>query len=119
MKTIKLKVYKEEIGGRPTFLTTYDLLKTAVNNPPQGGFSVEDMKNRLRLLNVLDKHKSEFDIKDGQFKDEMLNIEADMDIEDADFTKLKSLFDEMKWGAVSTAILEISDNLAEIAKSSK
>ena len=111
MKTIKLKIYKEEIGGRPTFLTTYDLLKSAVNNPPQGGFSVEEMKTRLRILGLLDKHKSVFDIKDGQFKEEMLSIEADMDIEDADYNKLKSLFNDMKWGIVSTSILEISDSL--------
>lgn len=111
MKTIKLKVYKEEIGGKPIFLTTYDMLKTAINNPPQGGFSVEEMRTRIRLMGVLDKHKHLFDIKEGEFNDALLNIEADVDIEDADYTKLKSLFDEMKWGIVSKSILEISEGL--------
>lgn len=111
MKTIKLKVYKENIQGRDMFLTTYDLLKSAVNQPSQQGFSVDDMKKRLRLLNVLDVHKSTFEIAEKDFNDEKLNLEADLQIEDADYEILKGLFKEMKWGVVSQSILEIHDSL--------
>lgn len=111
MKTIKLKVYKENIQGKDMFLTTYDLLKSAINQPTQGGFSVEDMKKRLRLLSVLDQHKSTFEIAEKDFNDEKLNLEADLHIEDADYEILKGLFKEMKWGVVSQSILEIHDSL--------
>lgn len=111
MKTIKLKVYKENIQGKDMFLTTYDLLKSAVNQPTQEGFSVEDMKKRIRLLSVLDKHKSMFEIAEKDFNDDKLNLEADLEIEDADYEILKGLFKEMKWGAVSQSILEIHDSL--------
>ena len=107
MKSIELKVAKENIGGRDTFLTTYDLLKSAINNPTQGGFNVDEMTKRLRLLNEVDKRKDLFEITDGKFDDAMLEIKATIELEDADFTKLKELFKEMKWGVVSKTIIEI------------
>ena len=107
MKSIELKVAKENIGGRDTFLTTYDLLKSAINNPTQGGFNVDEMIKRLRLLNELDKHKDLFEITDGKFDDAMLERKATLELEDADYTKLKELFKEMKWGVVSKTIIEI------------
>jgi hypothetical protein len=107
MKSIELKVAKENISGRDTFLTTYDLLKSAINNPTQGGFKVDEMIKRLRLLNEVDKHKDLFEITEGKFDDAMLERKATLELEDADFTKLKELFKEMKWGVVSKTIIEI------------
>jgi hypothetical protein len=107
MKSIELKVSKETINGRETFLTTYDLLKSAINNPTQGGFNVDEMVKRLRLLNKVDEHKEMFEIKPEDFKDEMLENKATLDLEDADFAKLKELFKEMKWAVVSNTIVEL------------
>ena len=107
MKSIELLVAKENIGGRETFLTTYDLLKSAINNPTQGGFNVDEMIKRLRLLAEVEKHNELFDIKPEDYKDEMLERKATLELEDADFTKLKELFKEMKWGVVSKTIIEI------------
>ena len=107
MKSIELKVAKENISGRDTFLTTYDLLKSAINNPTQGGFNVDEMTKRLRLLNEVDKHKSTFEIEEGKFDDSLLERKAILELEDADYTKLKELFKEMKWGVVSKTIIEI------------
>jgi len=111
MKSIELVVAKENIGGRDTFLTTYDLLKSAINNPTQGGFNVDEMIKRLRLLGEVEKHKELFDIKPEDFKDELLERKATLELEDADFTKLKELFKEMKWGVVSSTIVELSKQL--------
>lgn len=111
MKSIELVVAKENIGGRDTFLTTYDLLKSAINNPTQGGFNVDEMIKRLRLLGEVEKHKELFDIKPEDYKDEMLDRKATLELEDADFTKLKELFKEMKWGVVSSTIVELSKQL--------
>jgi len=111
MKSIELVVAKENIGGRDTFLTTYDLLKSAINNPTQGGFNVDEMIKRLRILGEVEKHKELFDIKPEDYKDEMLDRKATLELEDADFTKLKELFKEMKWGVVSSTIVELSKQL--------
>lgn len=111
MKSIDLKVAKEFIQGRDTFLTTYDLLKSAINNPSQQGFSVDEMMKRLRLLDKVDEHKALFDIKPEDFNDSMLDRTAVLELEDSDFTKLKELFKEMKWGVVSKTIVELSKEL--------
>lgn len=108
MKSIELKVAKENISGRDTFLTTYDLLKSVINNPTQGGLNVDEMIKRLRLLNELDKHESIFIFKEGELNDELLENKATLELEDADFTKLGELFKEMKWGVVSKTIIELS-----------
>ena len=113
MKSIELSVTKELLpsknGIQETFLTTYDLLKSAINNPTQGGFNVDEMIKRLRLLAEVDKHKDLFDIKIEEFKDEVLERKATLELEDADFTKLKELFKEMKWGVVSKTIVDLSN----------
>jgi hypothetical protein len=111
MKSIELVVTKENIGGRDTFLTTYDLLKSAINNPAQGGFNVDEMIKRLRLLGEVEKHKDLFDIKAEDFKDDFLDIKTTLELEDADFAKLKELFKEMKWGVVSKTIVDLSKEL--------
>ena len=114
MKSIELKVAKELLpskeGMQQTLLTTYDLLKSAINNPTQGGFNVDEMIKRLRLLNEVDKHKDLFEITDGKFDDAILERKATLELEDADFAKLKELFKEMKWGVVSKTIIEIHND---------
>lgn len=111
MKSIELKVGKENIGGRETFLTTHDLLTSAINNPIQGGFNVDEMMKRLRLLEQVDKHKKLFDIKPEDFNDSMLQRTATLELEDSDYAKLKELFKEMKWNVVSKFIIELSQQL--------
>ena len=107
MKSIELKVANENIGGRDTFLTTYDLLKSAINSPTKEGCSVDEMIKRVRLLGEVDKHKAMFEIEEGKFDDTLLERKATLELEDADYTKLKELFKEMKWGVVSKTIIEI------------
>jgi hypothetical protein len=111
MKSIQLKVTKEFLSGRDQFLTTYDLLKSSINNPSQQGFSVDEMMKRLRLLDKVDEHKFLFDIKSEDFNDSMLDRTSLLELEDSDFIKLKELFKEMKWGVVSKTIVELSKEL--------
>jgi hypothetical protein len=115
MKSIELVVAKELLpsknGMQDTFLTTYDLLKSAINNPTQGGFNVDEMIKRLRLLCEVEKHKDLFEINPEDFNDELLERKATLELEDADFTKLKELFKEMKWGVVSKTIVDLSNEL--------
>ena len=112
MKSIELKVSKEIVQGRDTFFTTFDLLKTAINNP-QEGFNVDEMVKRLRLLNKVDEYKELFDIKPENFTDADLEKKATLELEDADFTKLKELFSNVKWGVVSQTIVDIHTDLSK------
>lgn len=109
MKELELKVTKENISGTDVYLTTYSLLRSVIDNTPSGGFTVDEMIKRLRLSNGLNEFKDKFDIK--EFNDEHLSIKAKFKIEDADFAKLKELFNEMKWGIPSTTIIELSEKL--------
>lgn len=111
MKSIELKVTRENLGGKETFLTTYDLLKGAINNPSQNGFSVDEMMKRLRLLEKIDAHKNLFEIKEQDYNDSFLQRKATLELEDSDFVKLKELFKEMKWGVISKTIVELSKEL--------
>lgn len=115
MKSIKMKVVKEVLNGQPTFITTYDLLKSSVNNPEQGGFDVEEMMKRLRLLEKIDAFKDKFTIKDEKQEpsDEFLATEATLELEDSDFEKLKSLFTKMKWGVLCNYIIELNEELKQ------
>jgi hypothetical protein len=112
MKTIELKVGKEEINGKQTFFTTWDVLKMAVNNPEQGGFNVEEMMKRLRLLEKLDEHKDTFFIQEGEFTDDRLERKAILELEDTDFEKLKTLFSQVKWTVVSKFIIDLNKELS-------
>lgn len=111
MKELNLKVTKENISGQDVYFTTYGLLRTVIDNTPQGGFTVEEMINRLRLSNAVNEFKDKFDVK--EFSDEHLKLKAVLKLEDADYTKLKELFKEMKWGVVSTTIVELSKELSK------
>ena len=108
MKTVNLKVIKENIAGRDTFLTTYDLLKMVINNPKEGGFNVDEMIKRLRLLEKLDAHKEIFTIEEA-YLDNSLSITAELSLEDDDYNDLKELLKSMKWGVISQAIVDLTN----------
>jgi hypothetical protein len=112
MKSIDLKVGKEEINGRQTVLTTYDLLRISVNNGEQGGFNVDEMMKRLRILEALDKHKDMFSLKEGA-EESYLNNSETLHLEDSDFQKLKELFNQTKWSVVSKFIVDLHKEINE------
>ncbi len=96
MKTIELKNVTEKltIGGREQDLeiTTIDLLKTAINSPVQGGYSVSDMLTRIKLLELIGKAE--------------VNKDTTVQFEDVDFTYLGKVVKETKWAVLSKTILE-------------
>lgn len=111
MKSFELKVFKEDIQGKETFLSTFFLLKNAINVTTQQGISAEEMAKRVRLLDKIDEHKALFDIDSNDVNDSMLEKKAVLQLEDADYQKLKELFNEMKWNIVSKSIIEIHKEL--------
>jgi len=93
-----------KIENRPTKLDKtndekmgyFDLFKIAVENKGQEGFTIQEMRKRLRVVEALEKN----------------NKKAEM--EDADFETLKACFDAMKWGLVSRDISEADTYLKEL-----
>jgi hypothetical protein len=91
------------------YFTTYGLLKGAIDTPPQGVFTPEEMVDRFRILNALNEFNSKFDITD--IKDEHLSLNDVLNLEDADFNKLKEVIKLMKWAVMSTTIVELTEKL--------
>lgn len=111
MKSVNLKIAKEKVSGRDMYFNTYEILKMAVNNPPQGGLGVEEMGKRLRILSKLEEFKADFEIEEKDYSDALLTKTALFELEDADFEKLKVLFDESKWGVISHFIVELHEEI--------
>lgn len=113
MKTIKLNISKENLNGQDVLFSSYDLLKTAINNPVQGGFDVDEMIKRLRLLEKLDAHKEVFSKEHSSIEENYLSVNENLELEDADFDKLKELFKNCKWGVVSQTIVDLHQEFSK------
>jgi|688.fasta_scaffold513952_2 hypothetical protein len=112
MKLLEFKFGKERINGRDTFFSTPDLLKVAINNVPrEGGLDVKEMSTRLRLLKIVDAYP-EFAVDEKDFNESHLSIKQTVEIEDADFVKIKELFGQVKWSIISNFIIELDEELS-------
>lgn len=114
MKKLTLKIGKEKVNGNELFFTTLGLLKTALNhvvinaNAGNSGLTVEEMATRLKIMTVLEEHK-EMDVAEGELNDAHLIMIKDIQLEDADFNKLKELFNAVRWGVVSQFIVDTAN----------
>lgn len=74
-----------------------DLLDTCNKQLPEGWFSVDEMRKRLKISDILeDKEKKAYEF------------------EDADFDTLKSLVNGMKWGILNKEVLDFVDYINSI-----
>lgn len=87
-KTTEIKSENEE-------LKYSDLLKAVLMVQPQGGYSVTDMKTRIKLTDLLEKSNGE------------------IILEDADYNYLKPLVNNMKWNIVHKNIVEMTEDFNE------
>ena len=94
MKKIKNK--KTTIQGENGVLNYAELAKLCVNQPKQGGYTVTDMQQRLRILDKLDK------------KGDVIEIE------DADFEVLKPLVKNMKWAIIHKDLVDFVNYLTNL-----
>jgi len=77
-------------------MTYFDLFKVVLENKGQDGFTIQEMRKRLRVMEILEK---------GTENAEM---------EDDDFETLKACWDAMKWGIVSKDVSNADSYLKEI-----
>lgn len=68
-----------------------DLLLACLNSRPDGGFDIQEMRKRLRVIDVVEKGG-----------DELL-------FEDADMATIVGCVSSMKWAVFSKEIVEFSD----------
>lgn len=105
MKIIDLKTSKENvIVNNKTIeidITTVELLKTTINSPVQGGYSVSEMMTRIKLLDKV--QEVEKSIKDG-------NIPTTIAFEDSEFTHLGKLVKDSKWVILSKFIVDFTQS---------
>lgn len=106
MKTIELRIAKENVNGKEFAFSTYELLLMIINNTPQGGMGIDEIMKRLRLLEKLDAHKEQFGIEGIEVNEEMVSRVANLKLEDSDYTKIVELAKQMKWNIVSKFIID-------------
>jgi hypothetical protein len=92
MKAIELKSFKELHDGREIDVTTIEMVRAAVKNAPPGGFTVDDIISRMRILDALSK----------------LNGKTTLELEDSDFANLGRYVKETRWNILSERIVEFS-----------
>lgn len=87
---IVLKLDKE---GKPVIAKYGDLLLLTINMAPEQGFSITDIRSRLKIADAINS-------ANGEIK-----------VEDAELAILKTSFDKFKWTQVHKDLVELSDTL--------
>lgn len=73
----------------------FKLIESCVNVTPEKGFTVKEMKKRLRVLDALNGDKT-------------------AEIEDADFKVLKNCVEQMKWAIMHKEIVDFVDYIENV-----
>ena len=98
MKTITNKEVKIKDQDGVLMLRS-NLLNIVTNNPPDRGLHITAMKERIKILDAIEKADK-----------------GDIILEDAEFNTLKRLFDEYGWLTPHKDIIELADHLDELSK---
>ncbi len=93
MKTVENK--RLEIPGNVK--STSDLIKICIQNPPQNGYDVSEMRKRIRVTDVIEKAGN-----------------GTLEFEDADFECLRQCVKNMRWFVVHKEIIEFVDYISEL-----
>jgi len=68
-----------------------DLAKLCIDSPPQGGFTVDEMRKRLKIAERLDE------------------ATARIELEDAEYEKLNELVSQYRWGIMHPDVIGFVD----------
>lgn len=92
-KTTQIAIRVDE-KGIPVFATYGDLLLITINMAPEQGFSITDIRGRLKIAAAIESGK-----------------DSDMSFEDTEIIVLKTAFDKFKWATVHKDLVDLSDIL--------
>lgn len=101
MKKIKLRT---DLYNGPEKLSTAAILRLVVGNSPQRPMSIDEIRRRVRVLDVLDEAT-----KPGAQSEFLL-------LEDEDHKTLVSAIEGFPWSAASKALLTIIDDIVQADK---
>lgn len=106
MKTIQNKSTTIETGttneaGGIEFLNYAALMKTVMAQRKPDGYSIDDMRKDLRVLDALLRDSGDFKL-------------GEISLEDADFDHFKSKMRTMRWGAVHKDLIQFDDDINAI-----
>jgi hypothetical protein len=73
-----------------------DLIELQLKKVPQGGLSYDDIKNRLKIGEVLSTANGEIELEDGYFQ------------------YLKKLINDARWGVVHKDLIQLKDDINEV-----
>lgn len=80
-----------------SMLTFFEVIQLSINQPKQDGFSIDEIKKRIRVTSAID-----IAINDPKQK---------LNIEDADFETLMDCWRQMKWGVIHKDIIKADEAL--------
>jgi len=106
MKIVENKKFKTKItvNGKGELKTYIELIGVSMNNPPERGFSVEDMRERIKITDLLKKVTNEGKTNPKQ-----------VEFEDAHIPIIKDCLKGLRWGSLQPEIVEFTDYINEIA----
>ena len=100
MKTIENRQtempFKENDGEQIKQATYFDLVRYCLNQTPQGGFTFEEMRRRLRILEAIS------------------SAPESAALEDADLDKLKECVTAARWLSLDKTVVEFSDYIRNL-----
>lgn len=99
MKSIdnKTTVIVQVVEGKESKMTYHDLLKLIMNVPPQNGYTISEMRQRLKIYAELEPDKKN-----------------KINLEDADFAVLKKCVLDFKWAQAHKDIVAFVDHIESI-----
>lgn len=110
MKPLTLTASKETVHNGVTetavTLTTVDLLKAIINQQPAGGYTIEEMMFRLKMRQLIEPYVQQF-----SHADVTAIHPVTLNLEDADYAKLKELALGMKWAFPAQFIIDFVSSL--------
>jgi len=94
MKSLDNK--QTDIQPNESRLTYGDLIKSCLDNPPDGGFTRDDIRKRDRIETAVDNGKKE------------------IELEDADADNLKQIVSQMTWGIRHKDLIDFHDAIENL-----
>lgn len=97
-KKVNITLRNNATGNEEIKMMDYkELMRLCVNNPPQGGYKIDDMRNRIRIVDAI------ADSKNGK-----------VELEDSDVKVLKECVKSMAWSVLEQGIIDFVDEVEKL-----
>lgn len=101
-----LSLAKASQAEAPTYI---DIMKQCLNEAPEGGFTLADVRRRMKILDSIDAQLSS--LEEGIGKSDVV-----FEFEDADAEVMVQCVRSAKWGKLHREVIEFVDHVEEQLK---